>query len=325
VDAKELGFSLLPGSKEVAGVVQPGYQRKLKLLRHLRRLRTNVVICDLGGNSNLDTLDLFNLADTALIVTSPEPTSVQNSYGFIKASILRKVWQQAGKGSIARELIEKMWDPTKEEIGLAIDELIDLANKRDSDQARLIRKIVGSARFEMIVNMADVDEARVTYQSLSRVTRKFLGIQVNFLGFVESDERIHRRIMRGKPPLIGKELFNPRMWRELLNRFEPATAVGINEEIRVGEEILHIQTEDLGSNAAAYHALVYSGGRILLSKRVAYGSPFLKRADSDHKKDKVNYLHRTVIQALKSGRINLTHQLSNGEKDTENGAGHASS
>jgi flagellar biosynthesis protein FlhG len=301
----DLGFHLLPGGDEVAGVVQPGFQRKQKLVRHLNKLKAEVVICDLGGNSGLDTLDLFNQADVALVVSTPEPTSIQNAYGFVKAALLRRILRAAERGSASRDLLEQIWSPKQSQDHLTVDELICLADERSADTGRLIRDTIRQARIEMVVNMASREEANRTHQSLAGVTQKFLGLKITYLGHVVSENRIHELVMRGQPPLIGRELFNPRLWQELLTRIEPAMAVGINEEVRIGDEVLHIQTEDLGRPAAAYHALVYSGGRILLSRRVSYDSAFMARMASASKKERVQHLHRTVIEAIRSGRISL--------------------
>lgn len=322
---KDLGFSLLPGSDEVAGVVQPGFFRKQKLLRHLRKLPTDIIICDLGGNSSLDTLDMFNESDLAMIVSTPEPTSVQNAYGFIKASILRKVWRATKRGSEERNILEQLWDPRSDEVHLSVEELISLARQRSPTTAELIHQAIKLSRVKLLVNMSSQQDARRTFTTLAGVTKKFLGLQIDYLGHVEEDERIHSRVMHGQAPLLGKKLFNPKLFQGLLNSFEPAMAVGINEEIRMGDQVLHIQTEDLGRSAAAYLALVYSGGRIIMSKRVTYDSPFMARLSSSSKKDRVRHLHRTVIEAIRSGRIQFKDALSgSGGSEKQGGQDHAS-
>ncbi len=325
VPMQELGFSLLPGSNEVAGVVQPGFFRKQKLIRHIKNLSADIVICDLGGNSGLDSLDMFNEADLAIIVTTPEPTSIQNAYGFIKASILRKVWRATQRGTEEREIIEQLWDPRSEEVHLSLEEFMSLAQQRSPDAADLIRQTIKLSRVELMVNMASAQDARRTFTTLASVTKRFLGLQIDYLGHVDGNKKIHSKVMQGKAPLLGKEFFNPKLFQELLNRFEPAMAVGINEEIRLGDQVLHIQTEDLGRSAAAYHALVYSGGRIIMSKRVTYDSPFMARLSSNSKKDRVRHLHRTVIEAIRSGRIQLQDKSGNSaDPGKQGGQNHAS-
>src|SRR5437773_2063575 len=57
-----------------------------------RVIPADVVLLDLGAGTSLNVLDLFSLADRALLVILPEPTSVENCYRFLKAAFLRRLY-----------------------------------------------------------------------------------------------------------------------------------------------------------------------------------------------------------------------------------------
>ena len=79
---------------------------------------------------------------------------------------------------------------------------------------------------------------------------------------------------------------------------------GINTDVKVGDVVYHVQTEDKGLKSRLLLSLVYDKGTILASKRVSYDD-VLKGADFDEKKlaDHLNRQHQLICAAVSSGRI----------------------
>jgi flagellar biosynthesis protein FlhG len=84
------GFDLIPGSAGVGRIADlPGEQRD-RLLAALRELegRTDVIVADAAAGIGQVVISLVNAADIALIVATPEPTSIADAYGLIKSAVL---------------------------------------------------------------------------------------------------------------------------------------------------------------------------------------------------------------------------------------------
>jgi len=79
---------------------------------------------------------------------------------------------------------------------------------------------------------------------------------------------------------------------------------GFNTDIKVGEQVFHVQTEDRGPSHPAIDTLVYQSGRILHRKSSNYedfaGSPSFT---PDLLHQRVQDQHRAVIEALRSGAL----------------------
>ncbi len=79
---------------------------------------------------------------------------------------------------------------------------------------------------------------------------------------------------------------------------------GFNTDVRVGDQVFHVQTEDRGP---AYHAIdtaVYQNGRVLHRRSTNYSSPDSPAALSeDELRQKVEDQHRAVIDELRSGAL----------------------
>lgn len=79
---------------------------------------------------------------------------------------------------------------------------------------------------------------------------------------------------------------------------------GFNTDIKVGETVFHVQTEDKGLKSRLVLSLVYDRGTILASKRVVY-EDILKGSDFDEQKinDHLNRQHQLICAAVSAGRI----------------------
>ena len=79
---------------------------------------------------------------------------------------------------------------------------------------------------------------------------------------------------------------------------------GFNTDIRHGDRVFHVQTEDRGLGNPIVESLVYVGGQILLSKRSAY-SDLVEDGKADEKavKQLMDLQHRRIIEAIRRGRF----------------------
>ena len=84
---------------------------------------------------------------------------------------------------------------------------------------------------------------------------------------------------------------------------------GFNTDVRVGDQVLHVQTEDRGPSHPAIDTAVYQNGRVLLRRSSSY-QEFAASADfsAEGVRQRVEEQHRTVIQDLRTGTIAVPAQ-----------------
>jgi hypothetical protein len=77
---------------------------------------------------------------------------------------------------------------------------------------------------------------------------------------------------------------------------------GFNTDVRVGEQIFHVQTEDRGPSRPIIDTAVYQNGRVLHRRSSNYGQ-FAASDDfnMDALRQRVEEQHRSVIESLRSG------------------------
>lgn len=84
-------LSLISGTSEILTSANPVYAQKIKIIRNLRRLNAEYIVLDLGAGSSYNVLDFFLMADKKITVLSPQPTSIQNGYAFLRNAVYRKL------------------------------------------------------------------------------------------------------------------------------------------------------------------------------------------------------------------------------------------
>jgi hypothetical protein len=81
---------------------------------------------------------------------------------------------------------------------------------------------------------------------------------------------------------------------------------GFNTDIRHNDKVYHIQTEDKGLQNPYIESLVYVGGEILASKKTSYAEQAKGGVDEKWISGLMEQQHRTMIAAIKRGRLDAT-------------------
>ena len=79
---------------------------------------------------------------------------------------------------------------------------------------------------------------------------------------------------------------------------------GFNTDIKHGNRVFHVQTEDRGAGNPIVESLVYVGGQILLSKRSPYADLIVDgKVDEPAVRQLMDLQHRRIIEAIRRGRF----------------------
>ena len=195
------GPLLIGGGVGKLGDANIHFARKQKLLRALKTIDADYVILDLGGDTTYNILDFYLAADQGFVLTTCEPASYMDAYGFIKLSLHRKLTRLFGAESEFRngrdhqlELLIKdhiLSTPTAQ--GRHISDLIRRIEREQPAHGRLIKKVVADFRPATIVTMVqDQEQVDELVTRLQNVSRKILSIDLNFFGCLPFEKQIQQ-------------------------------------------------------------------------------------------------------------------------------------
>ena len=83
------------------------HAQKIKLIKAIKNLDYDYILLDLGAGTNFNTLDFFLASNEGIFVCTPQPTSIENTFLFVKTVFYRKV-KQILKLSTFQEIISSI-------------------------------------------------------------------------------------------------------------------------------------------------------------------------------------------------------------------------
>ncbi|MCP4503862.1 MAG: MinD/ParA family protein [Deltaproteobacteria bacterium] len=168
------GLQLIAGSGAVPGAANIRHSQKQKLLRHISRLPADVVLLDVGAGTSFNTIDIFNLADLRIVVTTPQLTSIQNAYGFVKASAYRLA-RSLAETKDERAVFDDESRPDETEV---LDDLIARIEPRAPAYAKRIRNRMSNFAACIVGNQLQHAKEVNVLHAITRMIYDFLGLKV---------------------------------------------------------------------------------------------------------------------------------------------------
>jgi flagellar biosynthesis protein FlhG len=193
-------LSIISGAQDELGITNLKNLQNRKILSSLGELEADIVILDLGAGTANNTLDFFIAADQGILTSLPEPTSLENTYRFIKAFFHRRL-KMIDELLEFGPLIDKTYNAKINENELPADLVkrvfainpqlgIKLKNEIDKISPKLI--------INQIRTQTDIDIGH----SMGIICKKYFGINLDYVGHLEYDAAVWQSVKKRRPLLI---------------------------------------------------------------------------------------------------------------------------
>lgn len=201
-DTQYENLRFVPGTTGLLDVANPRYQQKLALIRELGQLDADLIIIDLDAGAHLNTLDFFLMTDTnGVLVITPEKTSIDNAFKFLRAALFRKIERFYQSQEVA--VLLKRHE--------SLTSFVEQMKKSEQFEPRVRRQICGEMvaiakgiRPKIVVNRANnAYEAQIAANILSKLARQNLLIDPENLGFMYFDKCVSEAVNSGTPFVVG--------------------------------------------------------------------------------------------------------------------------
>lgn len=193
-------LSIISGAQDEVGVANLKYLQKAKLMSKLSKIDADYIIFDLGAGTTFNTLDFFIMAHKGILVVLPEPTSIENTYRFIKSMFHRKL-SQAEELLDIRPLINRA---ANSKIGESQSpaSLIESAIELDPDLGHKLKREIKKLNPKLVINQvrtqADIDIGF----SMKSICKRYFGVDMDFVGYLDYDSAVWQSVKRRKPLLM---------------------------------------------------------------------------------------------------------------------------
>jgi flagellar biosynthesis protein FlhG len=223
------GLHFISGFNDTLDIADTSKKAVDRLVSSLRQLPTNYTILDLGAGTGETTLDFFNLADQKIVAFTPEPTSIENAYRFMKSSFYRKLKHTEEELGIQNLVASAMDNRNQNGIRSPAD-LIRYLNRTNPALGSRLAGEIEAYRIQLILNQVRTRQDIDLGHSVSSVCRKYFGIEANYLGYVDHDNAVWQSLRKRRPMVvefpyssivgqflgITKNLLNPKALRAVI-------------------------------------------------------------------------------------------------------------
>ncbi len=203
LDTSLYNLKFISGSGGIMGSANPWHTQKLKLLRYLEKLHVDHIILDLGAGTSYNTIDFFLSATDHILVTTPETTSIQSVYNFVRICLFRKLHAILRQHNQAWNLVEKAKVPTPDGQIMKIQDLLDTLNDVAPDCVEEFKDFQRTFQPHLIMNMLMKNEESKLGAGLKEVIKRYLNIDIDYSGGISFD-KIIRKSFESETPFIIK-------------------------------------------------------------------------------------------------------------------------
>jgi flagellar biosynthesis protein FlhG len=193
------GLKLIKGTENLLFMANLNYYKKLKLIRHIKTFDAKRVIVDIGTGASYNCVDFFLLSNPGILVVNPEPTSIENAYYFLKSCIIRILKLYTDFYDI-QDLVSKISSHIKDN-SKSIYSFLNEIISHDRHYAHILYKALKKFRPCLLINKARSERDFLLGQSIVDVVRKYLIVDLKFLGAIPYDERVHFSLRNMTPYL----------------------------------------------------------------------------------------------------------------------------
>jgi len=189
---------MISGAADNLQIANLKHFQKAKLLRNLKHIEADYVILDLGAGTAFNTLDFFVQADRGLISVMPDPTSIENTYRFLKCVLMRKLHSAPlqAKKLMNSVLTQRQYDGKKIRTLAAFLSAMDGLHP---EYAPELRDNLSSLQLHLIVNQVLEPRDTELGHAMQMTCSRYFGSELDYLGYLHHDKNVLQSLRQRKP------------------------------------------------------------------------------------------------------------------------------
>jgi flagellar biosynthesis protein FlhG len=168
----------------------------------IKKLEADTILLDLGPGTNYNVIDFFNISTQGVVLTTPEMTSIMKTFSFIRSALFRRI---ALAFQDYPEIL-KMVDHSNPDIANMESYTTGLIrSKFEEDFPEHLDKLnalITDFTPGLVVNRVRNRKDLMAGNHLLQLVKKFLEIEVTYLGYIIDSDRVRDSVDEMIPFLI---------------------------------------------------------------------------------------------------------------------------
>ena len=173
-----------------------------RIISFVKNLEADTILLDLGPGTNYNVIDFFNISTQGVVLTTPEMTSIMKTFSFIRGALFRRI-------SLAfqdQPEIQKMVDHSNPDNANMESYTTGLLRSKFQEQfpnhADQLNTLINDFNPGLVVNRVRNRKDLMAGDNLLKLVKKFLEVDVTFLGYIIESDRVRDSIDEMIPFLI---------------------------------------------------------------------------------------------------------------------------
>jgi len=208
-------LDIISGANDVLDIADIRESAISRLAKDLRTLDYDEILIDAGPGTSSKMLDLFLMSDLSVLISTPEPTSIENTYRFLKALYLRRIKQSIHNGDDRElsEVLRSVLGITGQAKAKTLIEIFERLNEVSKGSKNYMEALIGKLDFSLIINQARDNTDESIGLQMKQACRDYFNIDMKYLGHICFSEKVGDSI-RKRVPLVSNS-----------NKSEPAELI----------------------------------------------------------------------------------------------------
>jgi flagellar biosynthesis protein FlhG len=195
-------LKLISGSSEILDVANVDETQRSRVMSAIFKNKCDFTVLDLSAGTHQSTLDFFLMAQHKVVVFTPEPSSVENAYRFLKASFFRKLRRYEYQLQLKAQIDELLNSRGTAKVKSPA-ELIRALVKQEPVLGLKLKNILSEMNFEIVLNQARTRQEVDMGHALQSVCNKYFGFPCEFLGGLEYDNAVWQSLRQKHHLLVA--------------------------------------------------------------------------------------------------------------------------
>lgn len=201
IPTKFRNLRMISGCNDSLEAADLSEQNRSRLMSAIFQTKADYIIMDLAAGTHASTLDFFLMARKHLVTFTPEPSSIENAYRFMKAAFFRRIKRYEIQLNLQSRIENIMRDHGRLGVKSPAD-LIRQIKKEDPENGARLAQYMRYLEFNIILNQARTAKDADLGRSIPSVCNKYFGIPAQFLGHLDYDNAVWQSLRKRSPLLL---------------------------------------------------------------------------------------------------------------------------
>lgn len=202
-------LKFLSGAGDISGSANIGPEHIEKITSFIKNLRADSIFLDLGPGINYNVIDCFNIGSQNVVVTIPEMPSVMNTFTFLKAALFRRFHTALQDKPELHRLFDHSYQPSADDEIHSVEQLKQTLSEIAPENLPTVDAIIASFKPGLVVNRVRRKKDLLLGENLITLTKKYLGVDLQYLGYLVESDRVRDSVEEMIPFLIKNPQSRP--------------------------------------------------------------------------------------------------------------------